>query len=54
MDVQMTTKPTTLDLFELWCKGEGRGGKGAGVHYSAVDAVQRFRMYLASKEKKRD
>ena len=44
----MTKKLTDLDLFEAWCKGEGRGGKGAGVHYATVDTIRRYRMFLAN------
>ena len=47
----MTNKPT-LDDFERWCNGYGRGGKEAGVHYSTIDAIQRYRLFLANKAKK--
>lgn len=33
----------TLGQFEAWCKGEGRGGKDAGWHSTALAAAKRFR-----------
>lgn len=43
----------TLAEFENWCLGEGRGGRQAGVHRSALDAAQRFRMFKENQKVKR-
>lgn len=39
--------PSLVGL-EAWCKGEGRGGKRAGVHYTTLDAIKRYRQFLAN------
>lgn len=35
----------TLEDFEAWCRGEGRGGQDAGIHWSALNAVERFKRF---------
>lgn len=36
-----------LKQFTQWCEGRANG---VGRHYPALDALQRFQMYLKSKE----
>lgn len=38
-----TLDPPTLDDFEAWCRGTTRNG--GGIHYNALEALQRFRMF---------
>ena len=45
------TEPTLTD-FEQWCRGKGRGGENAGWHYSALDAIQRYRLFLVDQRQK--
>lgn len=34
-----------LSEFEAWCRGEGRGGPGAGMHASALQRIDDFRRF---------
>jgi len=41
-----------LSEFEDWCAGKGRGGRESGIHRSALDAAQRFRMFKENQKRK--
>ena len=43
----------SLDEFEAWCKGVGRGGNAAGWHDIPIAAIARFKAFMHRQEAKR-
>ena len=43
----------TLGEFEAWCKGEGRGGDGAGWHWNSLKQIRSFHKFKETQRRKR-
>lgn len=42
----------SLNDFEAWCYGAGRGGLASGKHHQAIDAIQRYRRFVMNQKHK--
>jgi len=44
----------TLEGFKTWCEGGFPREMGSGHHYSALDALERYQMWLKSLEPQKE